>query len=81
MKQLFVEFWRGEQDGAPDDAGRPEDDRRRQSERGQSLVEYCILLTWTCLAMMAMINAAGGDTKRVWTVANQDLVTANASAS
>lgn len=62
-------------------ADEPPECSRRKSEGGQSLVEYCILLTWTCLAMMAMINAAGSSTKRVWTVANQQLIAANASAS
>lgn len=81
MKQFLLEFWRGEQNGASEETARPEDDQPRQSERGQSLVEYCILLTWTCLAMMAMINAAATNTKEVWTVANKDLIAANASAS
>jgi len=82
VKQYLLDFWRGDQQAAtPETPSRPEEHRGWRSEHGQSLVEYCILLTWTCLAMMAMINAAAGNTKKVWTVANQDLSTANTTAS
>jgi len=53
----------------------PERDDR---ERGQSLIEYAILLTWTCLAMIAIIHGAGQATKGVWSTANSELVQANA---
>lgn len=76
MRQFFWNFWREERNAAG-----LEGDRGWRSENGQSLVEYCILLTWTCLAMMALINAAASGTHEVWTVANRDLATANASAS
>jgi Flp pilus assembly pilin Flp len=56
----------------------PEEKSRRRRERGQSLVEYAILLTWTCLAMIAVIHGAGQATKGAWAAANNDLVLANA---
>jgi Flp pilus assembly pilin Flp len=55
-----------------------QDEARRKRERGQSLVEYAILLTWTCLAMIAVIHGAGQATKGAWAAANNDLVLANA---
>ena len=81
MIRFFINWWRDDNSGRPADAGEPTENRRRRSESGQSLVEYCILLTWTCLAMMAMINAAGGGTQKVWTTANKDLSQANTAAS
>ena len=52
----------------------------KKRERGQSLIEYTILLTWTCLAMIAIIHGAGQATKGAWSAANNDLVRANAGA-
>jgi Flp pilus assembly pilin Flp len=79
--RLLIELWRDDASRCPDIADQPPGDARRRSERGQSLIEYCILLTWTCLAMMALINAAGTNTEKAWSAANRDLVLANASAS
>ena len=50
---------------------------REKRERGQSLVEYTILLTWTCLAMIAIIHGVGTATKGVWSTTNSELVLAN----
>ena len=52
-------------------------DERQDPERGQSLIEYTILLTWTCLAMIAIIHGAGQATKGAWATANNDLTQAN----
>ena len=81
MIRFFIDWWRDEQSCCPGNADEPKENRRRRSESGQSLVEYCILLTWTCLAMMAMINAAGKATHGIWTTANQNLSQANVTAS
>jgi Flp pilus assembly pilin Flp len=56
-----------------------QEDSRQKRERGQSLVEYSILLVWTCLAMIAIIHGAGQATKGAWAAANNDLVQANAA--
>ncbi|HUK16094.1 MAG TPA: hypothetical protein VLW65_06745 [Bryobacteraceae bacterium] len=81
MIRFFIDWWRDDNSRRPVDAGEPKEHRRRRSERGQSLVEYCILLTWTCLAMMAMVNAAGKATHGIWTTANKNLSQANVTAS
>jgi Flp pilus assembly pilin Flp len=46
-------------------------------ERGQSIVEYAILLVWLTLAFIGLIRAVGGATKGVWSTANSSLVQAN----
>jgi Flp pilus assembly pilin Flp len=53
---------------------------QQDRERGQSLIEYTILLTWTCLAMIAIIHGAGQATKGAWATANNDLTQANVTA-
>ena len=53
------------------------DEQQKKRERGQSLIEYSILLVWTCLAMIAVIHGAGQALKGSWTAANNDLVQAN----
>jgi len=63
----------------PDETKIAENDPRRKRERGQSLIEYSILLVWTCLAMIAIIHGAGTATKGAWVAANNDLVRANAA--
>jgi len=79
--RLLINLWRDDASCTPERAQTAPEDAPRRAERGQSLIEYCILLTWTCLAMMAMINAATTSEKRVWTAAKNDLILANASAS
>jgi Flp pilus assembly pilin Flp len=79
--RFFIDFWKDDQHPSAERPEKAAEEPRRRSESGQALVEYCILLTWTCLAMMAMINAAGGGTNKVWTTANSDLSRANTTAS
>jgi Flp pilus assembly pilin Flp len=53
----------------------PEPLQRR--ERGQSIVEYAILLVWLTLAFIGLIRAVGGATKGIWSTANSSLTQAN----
>jgi len=81
--RFLIDLWKDDQHPSPEltENDVEVEEPRRRPDSGQSLVEYCILLTWTCLAMMAMINAAGSGTNKVWTTANSDLSRANTSAS
>jgi Flp pilus assembly pilin Flp len=74
-----------DQDQAPEIVVNPADSgieaRAGEEERGQSLVEYSILLVWTCLAMIAVIHGAGQNVNHIWTTANNDLTQANVGSS
>lgn len=81
MIRFLIDLWRDDKEPCQELTVKAVEEPRRRSDSGQSLVEYCILLTWTCLAMMAMINAAAGGANKVWTTANSDLSKANTAAS
>jgi Flp pilus assembly pilin Flp len=51
-----------------------------QSEQGQDLVEYALLLAFAAWASAALIIGAGNAVLGVWTVSNSRLVVANTTA-
>jgi Flp pilus assembly pilin Flp len=50
-------------------------------ESGQDLIEYTLLLAFVALASAALFIGAGGSVQGIWTVTNNQLSSANASAS
>ena len=50
-------------------------------EQGQDLIEYTLLMAFVALASAALFIGAGGSVKSIWTVANNQLSNAAASAS
>lgn len=50
-----------------------------QEEEGQDLVEYSLLLAFIALAAIALLSAAGGSVKTIWTSINTNLSSAAAS--
>jgi Flp pilus assembly pilin Flp len=49
-------------------------------EEGQSVVEYAIILSFVSLSVVGLMIGPGTDVKKVWTVANNQLVQANAKS-
>lgn len=47
-----------------------------QQEEGQDLVEYSLLLAFIALAAIALLSAAGGSVKTIWTTVNSNLTSA-----
>jgi Flp pilus assembly pilin Flp len=47
-----------------------------QEEEGQDLVEYSLLLAFIALAAIALLSAAGGSVKTIWTTVNSNLTSA-----
>jgi Flp pilus assembly pilin Flp len=47
-----------------------------QEEEGQDLVEYSLLLAFIALAAIALLSAAGGSVKAIWTTVNSNLTSA-----
>jgi len=47
-----------------------------QEEEGQDLVEYSLLLAFIALAAIALLSAAGGSVKTIWTSINTNLSSA-----
>ena len=47
-----------------------------QEEEGQDLVEYSLLLAFIALAAIALLSAAGGSVKSIWTSINTNLASA-----
>lgn len=85
MFRLLLAFWRG--DGCLPDEPVPAGETQEQTpetaqadERGQSIVEYAILLTWLTLFFIGLIGAASGSTKAIWCEANSNLSQANVIA-
>jgi|GraSoiStandDraft_46_1057282.scaffolds.fasta_scaffold1373130_1 Flp pilus assembly pilin Flp len=52
-----------------------------QEEEGQDLVEYSLLLAFIALAAIALLSAAGGSVKTIWTSINSNLASAATAAS
>ena len=52
-----------------------------QEEEGQDLVEYSLLLAFIALAAIALLSAAGGSVKTIWTSINTNLASAATAAS
>jgi Flp pilus assembly pilin Flp len=52
-----------------------------RDEQGQDLIEYTLLLAFVALASAALFIGAGSSVKGIWTVTNNQLSSANASAS
>jgi len=50
-------------------------------EQGQDLIEYTLLLAFVALASAALFIGAGGSIKNIWTITNNQLSAAAASAS
>jgi Flp pilus assembly pilin Flp len=48
--------------------------------QGQDLVEYTLLLAFVCLASAALFIGAGGNLAGIWSVANSQIISANAVA-
>jgi len=80
LYRRFMAWWHGEvvpAEEIPAEQAPAPEANPRDKERGQSLVEYTILLTWMTLASIAIIHGIGSSTKKVWTTANNDLTQAN----
>jgi len=52
-----------------------------RDESGQDLIEYTLLLAFVALASAALFIGAGGSVAGIWTITNNQLSSANASAS
>jgi Flp pilus assembly pilin Flp len=52
-----------------------------KDDAGQDLIEYTLLLAFVALASGALFLSAGGSINVIWTVANNELSVAGASAS
>ncbi len=52
-----------------------------RDDQGQDLIEYTLLLAFVALASAALFIGAGGSVQGIWTITNNQLSTANASAS
>jgi Flp pilus assembly pilin Flp len=50
-------------------------------EQGQDLIEYTLLISFVALAAAGLFLGAGGQTKDIWVVANNQLAQANSKAS
>ena len=50
-------------------------------EQGQDLIEYTLLLAFVALASAALFISAGGKISTIWTITNNQLSAAAASAS
>jgi len=50
-------------------------------EQGQDLIEYTLLLAFVALASAALFISAGGSVNTIWSVANNQLSVAAASAT
>lgn len=48
-----------------------------REEEGQDLVEYSLLLALIALAAIALLTAAGGSVKTIWTSINSSLTSAS----
>lgn len=86
MFRFLLAFWRG--DGRlPDEPEAPGDpqgqtaETAQAEERGQSIIEYAVLLMWLTLFFIGFIGAVGGGTKGIWRTANSNLSQANVTAS
>jgi Flp pilus assembly pilin Flp len=83
--RFLLAFWRGDS-RLPDEAetpGEPQEQTPETSqpdERGQSIVEYAILLVWLTLFFVGLIGAVSGGTKKVWVTASSNLSQANVIA-
>ncbi len=49
-------------------------------DQGQDLIEYTLLMAFVALASAALFLGAGGSIKSIWTVTNDQLANAAASA-
>ena len=54
---------------------------RRKRQRGQSLVEYSLLLAMLALATIAILDSAGKSSSGIWSAANSQLSAADSSLS
>ena len=50
-------------------------------EQGQDLIEYTLLMAFVALASAALFLGAGGKISNIWTITNNQLSSAAASAS
>jgi Flp pilus assembly pilin Flp len=81
-------FWRKRRDDIEADVevqpapAAPLDDQEepKRRQRGQSLVEYCILLTWVTLASMGLIRGISSSAKGIWTTTNSTLSSAKTTS-
>jgi Flp pilus assembly pilin Flp len=51
------------------------------NEQGQDLIEYTLLISFVALAAAGLFLGAGGETKDIWVVANNQLAKANGKVS
>jgi Flp pilus assembly pilin Flp len=64
----------------PDTHEEQPQEKPQRLDRGQSIVEYAIILTWLTLAFIGFIRGVGQATHGIWTTANSSLTTANTTA-
>jgi Flp pilus assembly pilin Flp len=83
--RLLLAFWRG--DGFVPDEPEKADVPQEQTvellpsdERGQTIVEYAVLLVWLTLFFVGLIGAVSSGTKKIWVTANSNLSQANVIA-
>jgi Flp pilus assembly pilin Flp len=87
VRSLFS-FWRKRRDQVKADleirpvppAPLDEREKSRRRQRGQSLVEYTILLSWLTLASMGLIRGISSATKGIWATTNNTLSSAKTTS-
>jgi len=52
-----------------------------REDEGQNLIEHSLLIAFVCLAAATMFIGAGGNIKSIWTITNNQLSAAAASAT
>ena len=82
--RVLVELWRHRYDDPATPSGPPppldECEQSRRRQRGQSLIEYSILLTWMTLASIGIIHGITTSTKGIWTTTNATLTNASTTS-
>lgn len=82
--RVFWAFWRESREVPATTAEPPalldNQEVSKRRERGQSLVEYTILLAWLTLASIGLIRGVNNATKSIWVTTNATLTNAATTA-
>jgi Flp pilus assembly pilin Flp len=81
--RLILRLWRNEdvQPDEPQEPVEPTPENPRDDERGQSFVEYAVILVWLTLAFIGFIRGVGQATHGIWITANSSLTQANTTGA